>query len=577
MGDESSRTIWDPLWEYVLDDYEYEEETLKRNKSKKKSGQRQPPEDSSGMFDFLGEESDGYESQSSRPHRSIGFRRSSSKKKYESRDEQDEGSYATQEHHSSRWRKNKRDTSGDSLWDVIQGKPPGSTVARADTKNSSGTRREQAERTRSQGGSRKKNKSKKGRRKLFSRFRSDRTIDVSSDEDEEVVLEMEKRSKSQDSDRKTSSSHPAGVGSANRKSTLTKNDASLRPEKKDDGFDPFSAFFSQFDPFGSDSESDLVTAESDNESDYTDERTVLTEERTLETVDEGSLLDDGTAESSAMNTYTEIRIKHSAQDGSLLEQETTKLRSQDSLSEEESLLDSVADLEPHTFERSGEIAGHEPIPEDEEPSVVQSPRAVESVSTTPWREERPVEHITLNCFKKDVPVAPTPPTTDPTTEKELPGDDVPVKKGLSRLICHKAKKKDDYDPYAFETSTWNTPSPGLPATRMIPDGGDGRGAIVERELEKADSLIGVPADRLIETKGPQSLYAYDHESRHHIDAMYSHFNKQPRQGIQVREHSTTPMLTDFPNDDRVIIQVEVRKLYTSLNIRLSLPYVSSRN
>jgi hypothetical protein len=565
----AEKSVWDPLWEYVLNDYEEQEESNHRRKNSKSQKKKQQQatsaataEDSS-MFDFFGEESDGYESPTSRPQRNnIGLTRTSSKKKnLESRDEQDEASYATMERSTSRapWRRNRsgRDGSlsgGDSLWDVIQGKPPGVTVSRASSGN-----RERAERAVKSQGQNKKSKNKKGRRKLFRRFRSERTIEeVSSEEEEDTDLEIKKRVKSQDSERKV-----AQTSELLKEKSQIKKSAPPQPAKKDDGFDPFSAFFSQFDPFVSDdSDSDLVSAETDNASEYTDEVTVLTEERTIDTNDGASELDEQTAASS-INNFTEIRLKHSTQNGSLLDQETTQVRSQDdsiSEEEEESLVGSIKVLEPHQLERSRETVGHERILEAKKSDSV-SQINVDNTSFA-FDEKGMVAPSTLICFKKEVA---------PDVMKQ-PSVEVPTqKKGLNRLVCRKDKNNDVYDPYDFDTAEWSTPTPGLPATRMISDGAAGSTAVVEQELEREDSFIGVSAHRLIETKGPQSLYAYDIDSKQHMDVMYAHYNQLPRSCIELRTLSAPPMLADFSNnDDRVIIQVEVRMILQVQSISLIL-------
>jgi hypothetical protein len=85
---------------------------------------------------------------------------------------------------------------------------------------------------------------------------------------------------------------------------------------------------------------------------------------------------------------------------------------------------------------------------------------------------------------------------------------------------------------------------------------DQQTSIVGKRSDAEDDVLGVPSDRFLKAKGPQSLYAYDYKSNQHMDVAYEHFNQHYRAAIDCRTHTELPLM-ESPSGDRVIVQVEV--------------------
>jgi hypothetical protein len=95
----------------------------------------------------------------------------------------------------------------------------------------------------------------------------------------------------------------------------------------------------------------------------------------------------------------------------------------------------------------------------------------------------------------------------------------------------------------------------FPTTRMISN--DATHAITGQKADHVNGVMGVPSERFVESKGPQSLYAYDYESSEHMDVQYKEPNQKPRSNLAVRSLGPPPSISD----DEIVIQVEVRSSF----------------
>jgi hypothetical protein len=103
----------------------------------------------------------------------------------------------------------------------------------------------------------------------------------------------------------------------------------------------------------------------------------------------------------------------------------------------------------------------------------------------------------------------------------------------------------------------------FPATRMISDDNKSEfSSITGQRADYVNGVMGVPSDRFLQTKGPQSLYAYDYESDEHMDVLFAEFGSKARTSLFVRKLGPPPMLDSASGGSEVVIKVEVSSYYT---------------
>jgi len=96
----------------------------------------------------------------------------------------------------------------------------------------------------------------------------------------------------------------------------------------------------------------------------------------------------------------------------------------------------------------------------------------------------------------------------------------------------------------------------FPSSRVIIDG-ETHSIIGHASMNGA---MGMHSDRLIESKGPQSVFAYDYDSNENMDIIYTKPNQKPRASIFVRRLGSPPSLSSSLGGENIVIQVEVRNL-----------------
>ena len=91
---------------------------------------------------------------------------------------------------------------------------------------------------------------------------------------------------------------------------------------------------------------------------------------------------------------------------------------------------------------------------------------------------------------------------------------------------------------------------GFPSTRLVIDG--------ESHLVSDSDLVRGMMGPMIGSKGPQPIFAYDYESNMNMDVSYAQPNQKPKTSISVRKLGPPPPITSVLGVDNIVIQVEVR-------------------
>jgi hypothetical protein len=96
----------------------------------------------------------------------------------------------------------------------------------------------------------------------------------------------------------------------------------------------------------------------------------------------------------------------------------------------------------------------------------------------------------------------------------------------------------------------------FPSSRVIVDGETH--SIIGQNTDLVNGVMGVPSDHLIQSSGPQSLYAYDYDSNENMDVSYTKSNQKARGSISVRSLGPPRSLSWSLGGENIVIQVEVR-------------------
>lgn len=125
-----------------------------------------------------------------------------------------------------------------------------------------------------------------------------------------------------------------------------------------------------------------------------------------------------------------------------------------------------------------------------------------------------------------------------------------------RLMCCQAKKHLS-DEVFHQLGTADAKEV-FPATRMVSDDNVDFEAVTGDGADYVNGVMGVPSDRFIYTTGPQSLYEYDYGTYEHMDVFYTVSGLAPRVSMQVRRHNAPPTLNSSLAGHDVVVQIEVR-------------------
>jgi len=113
----------------------------------------------------------------------------------------------------------------------------------------------------------------------------------------------------------------------------------------------------------------------------------------------------------------------------------------------------------------------------------------------------------------------------------------------------------------------------FPSSRVIINGEIH--SIIGPQSDPFNGVMGVSSKYLTETKGPQSVFAYDYDSNENMDVSYSKANQNPRDSISVRNLGGAPSLSLV--GERIVIQVEASSVSeTDCIIRQGLWWYGSR-
>ena len=125
---------------------------------------------------------------------------------------------------------------------------------------------------------------------------------------------------------------------------------------------------------------------------------------------------------------------------------------------------------------------------------------------------------------------------------------------LRQLICPAVKSR--HDSYAFDTFPVDIAKNNFFATRMVSDNAWDTPKVMNEGASQEHGL-GVLPDHFETTKGPQSVYEYDYEQQVHLDVFYTAMGTNPRGTVVVRKLGKPPLLIPSSMRNEVIIQVEV--------------------
>jgi hypothetical protein len=134
--------------------------------------------------------------------------------------------------------------------------------------------------------------------------------------------------------------------------------------------------------------------------------------------------------------------------------------------------------------------------------------------------------------------------------------------GLKRLASCCTSKNVDIE---FVTHLQSVQSPPaatvvMPAARLAPDDEKAGPMSFDASPVEQRNVEDASATEITETKGLQSVYAYDYGSQENLDVFYSAMGGDPRSSMVVRQLGGVPSISaSAPNE--VIVRVEVREEY----------------
>jgi hypothetical protein len=133
----------------------------------------------------------------------------------------------------------------------------------------------------------------------------------------------------------------------------------------------------------------------------------------------------------------------------------------------------------------------------------------------------------------------------------------PEGKGLWKAACCNVGKKIGKSNDMVNRLKREDAAAVFPTTRLISNGKSR--SITGQKADHVNGVMGVPSDHFEESKGPQSLYAYDYGSSEHMDVSYKEVGQKPRSCIAVRSLGAPPSLSQSDLEEGVVVQIEVRR------------------
>jgi hypothetical protein len=128
-------------------------------------------------------------------------------------------------------------------------------------------------------------------------------------------------------------------------------------------------------------------------------------------------------------------------------------------------------------------------------------------------------------------------------------------KGLWKAVCCNVGNKNCKSRDRVNHLRKEDAAAVFPTTRMISNGKSR--SITGQKADLVNGIMGVPSGHFEESKGPQSLYAYDYESNEHMDVFYQDVNQKPRASISVRTLGAPPSISPSTLVESIVVQIEV--------------------
>jgi hypothetical protein len=306
-----------------------------------------------------------------------------------------------------------------------------------------------------------------------------------------------------------------------------------RVDGREESFNPVSMIFEvaeKLDPWASDSDSHSETTTSDG-TDHTDEESTKTAKDTTESQNN---------EPPPQTNLVEIRLKHKPK------------------------RDDSSDDKPPTTDNAESADS----PEELAPaSPLQRSRA--SIGTSLLPDPKPLK-------RDNAVVRPFFPSDEETLDPSVsdPNDfqlalrrysEEEQRAGWKRVVCCSLKNRVNKNS-VHQLNTEDVKEV-FPATRMVSDDNSEFSSIIGQKADYVNGVMGIPSDRFIKTRGPQSLYAYDYESNEHMDVLYAQSGIKARNSLFVRKLGPPPALLSSSNGDDVVIQVEVSVVHSEHQTR----------
>lgn len=531
--------VWDPLWEFILDDYDESDTddikprshfSFRGEKKTEPRESREPP----NFFDMLFDDEDDESEYDAGPSRGGWF---------ENRDERS-ASRSRGSGRSSRWRSQLTENGGvdNSRWDLFRMEKRGSKANQTTTSEQTTSKQDSRWQEKNDQDRSQENANRK-RRGFFNPFRRKKQL-----EEKQLDAEVEKAEQAAIKERGTPQNENSSLVQETRPTGQARQQLKKEPKKKRvenvDDLDPFQMFLEvaeKLDPFGSDDDSDSDSSTADNESDSASE----------------SPSDIGTIASESL------------------------------LGPPESLLDKQGREGPPTSNEVGEGAplpspqtvteirlNFQPIEEDNS-SIVDDNESQPILQTN---EEEPLTRenaIVRDVFPSDEVLDKNNPRAGRARDPVQPSRALSpryrapkTRNRLSKLACWSShhRSKEVLHQLKIEDA-----KEVFPATRMVSNDNFQSSAVTGGGADYVNGVMGVPSDRFLNAKGPQSLYAYDYESAEHMDAFYPSVTAKPRSSVLVRKIGSPPGLGPSTIGHEVVLQVEVR--HHELAILSYVPFV----
>ena len=527
---DDEKAVWDPLWEFILDDHDSVEEDQTWRKSRPRSRRQQEKERQPGFFDVFFDNESEYSEVDDVSFRS-GWQDSRDESNIKRSNEKSKSMKS-----SLKRRSQLTENAGvdNSMWDFFGM----GNNNEGENKNNQKVQSRQVIQTEAE---------PKGNKKggIFRRFRRKEY------EGESAVSSAPKKRQV-----RVTVTEPSMPKAGTTNKTKTKRSKTKTSPRKADAIDPFQLFLEmagKLDPFASDSDSEASISVPNNH----------TRDEVETDTDLGTDLYTVTAESVAEMD----RLIEEAREDNLVNEIRLNFKPIHYKSGKEGYEENFNNSQAFKGERSiVALEDDEDLPEELEENSVASPaprariNGVGSRLDTIDEEDRGESSLQreMSAFQSVLGAN----SRALQDRKRTAGIDESFlgmanggnrRFGLKRLVCCSIKNHQD-EPDLKEDSS-EIPRSTLPTTRMV---SDKAGDLPKVTSDGSNSgIMGVSSDHFAQTKGPQSLYAYEYHSEEHLDVFYSAIGAKPRSSMVVRKLGGPPTLLPSPTRSEVIIQVEV--------------------